>query len=86
MFLKEKGTGNIKGRVCADGRKQRLYATKEDASSPTVAIDSLMLTCVIDAKENHDVATADIPGAFMQADMDEVLYMRLEGKMVEILL
>lgn len=86
MFLKEKRTGKIKGRGCADGRKQRLYTAKEDASSPTVAIESLMLTCVIDAKEKRDVATADIPGAFMQADMDEVVYMRLEGKMVEILL
>lgn len=25
----------------------------------------------IDAKENRDVATVDIPGAFMQSDMNE---------------
>ena len=28
-----------------------------------VAIESVMLSCVIDAKESRDVATVDIPGA-----------------------
>eukprot|EP00978_Attheya_sp_CCMP212_P009274 scaffold21935_cov53-Attheya_sp.AAC.2 len=59
--------------------------TKEEASSPTVAIESVMLTSVIDAKENRDVAIVDIPGSFMQADMDELVHMKLEGKMAELL-
>jgi ribosomal protein L22 len=81
MFLKEKRKGIIKGRGCADGRKQRGYATKEEASSPTVAIESVMLSCTIDAKERRDVGIVDIPNAFMQADMDETVHMKLEGKM-----
>jgi hypothetical protein len=85
MFLKKKRNGIIKGRGCADGRKQRAYTTKEEASSPTVAIEAVMLSCVIDAKEHRDVATVDLPGAFMQADMDEVVHMRMEGKMAELL-
>jgi hypothetical protein len=36
MFIKEKLCGIIKARGCADGRKQRLYKTKEETSSPTV--------------------------------------------------
>jgi hypothetical protein len=32
------------------------------------------------------VATVDIPGAFMQVDMDELVPMRLERKMVDLLL
>jgi hypothetical protein len=51
-----------------------------------VSIEALMISCVIDAKEGRDVATADIPGAFMQAEMDEVVHMRLEGVMVDMLL
>ncbi len=86
MFLKQKRTGVIKGRGCADGRKQRPYTAKEDASSPTVAIESVMLSCLIDAKEHRDVATVDIPGAFMQADMEDIVHMKLEGKMDELLL
>jgi hypothetical protein len=85
MFLKKKWNGVIKGRGCADGRKQRAYTAKEDASSPTVAIESVMLSCVINAKEDRDVATVDIRGAFMQADMEDLVHMKLEGKMAELL-
>jgi hypothetical protein len=85
MFLKKKRCGRIKGRGCADGRKQRIYMAKEDASSPTVAIESLMLSCVIDAEEGRDVGTVDIPGAFMQADMEDTVHMKMEGKMAELL-
>ena len=85
MFLKKKRCGKIKGRGCADGRKQRLYTKKEDASAPTVSLEALLISCVIDAKEQRDVATVDIPGAFMQADMDELVHIRLEGTMTRLL-
>ena len=51
MFLKQKRTGQIKGRGCADGRKQSLHTPNDDASSPTVATESVLLSCVIDEKE-----------------------------------
>jgi Reverse transcriptase (RNA-dependent DNA polymerase)/Zinc knuckle len=86
MFLKEKRNGVIKGRGCADGRKQRLHIDKGEASSPTVSIEAVMLSCVIDAHENRDVATVDIPGAFMHADMEDLVHMRLEGEMVDLLI
>jgi Reverse transcriptase (RNA-dependent DNA polymerase) len=35
--------------------------------------------------EDRDVATVDIPGAFMYADMDQLVHMKLEGKMAELL-
>jgi hypothetical protein len=44
MFLKKKRSGLIKGRGCADGRSQRLDIQKEEASSPTVALGSVLLT------------------------------------------
>ena len=50
-YFSEKSNGRIKLRGCADGRKQRLHTIKEDASSPTVAIEAVMLSCVIDAHE-----------------------------------
>ena len=85
MFLKQKRCGAIKGRGCADGRKQRTYLSKEDTSSPTVAIESVFLSCVIDANENRDIATVDIPGAFLHADMNDVVYMRVDGEMALML-
>jgi hypothetical protein len=86
MFLSEKRDGRIKARGCADGRKQRAYIAKEDASSPTVSLEALLLTTVIDAKENRYVATVDVPGAFTQTDMDELVYVRLVGPMAEALI
>ena len=59
MFLKEKRCGKIKGRGCADGRKQRLYMSKDETSSPTVSIESVMLSCVIDADERLHIEPAE---------------------------
>ena len=86
MFLKQKRCGKIKGRGCADGRKQRLYKTKEETSSPTISIEALFLTCIVDALEHRCVATCDIPGAFMQADMDELIHVKLEGELATLLI
>jgi hypothetical protein len=56
MFLEQKQDGNIKGRTVAGGNKQQDYISKEDASSPTVATESVLLSCIIDAEEERDVA------------------------------
>lgn len=85
MYLKQKRCGRIKARGCADGRKQRLYKSKEETSSPTVSTDAVFLTSIIDAKEKRIVVTLDIPGAFLHADIDEVIHMRLDGPMAELL-
>ena len=85
MFLKKKRCGRIKGRGCADGQKQRIYKTKEETSSPTIATESLFLSCIIDAEEERDMATCDIPGAFMQALMDETVHVRLSGPLALLL-
>ena len=77
--------GQIKGRGCVDGRKQRLYMHKEDTSLTTVAVESLYISATLDARERPDVATVDIPGAFMQADMIGDVHMKLEGKLADLL-
>lgn len=87
MYLKRKRCGRIKARGCADGRKQRLYMNKEDASSPTVLLESVKITCAVDAHEGRDVATVDIPGAFLQTSMEgeEPVHIRFEGTMAKLL-
>ena len=86
MFLKRKRCGKIKGRGCADGRKQRAYITKEDSTAPTVSTEAVFLTAVIDAMEGRSVAVLDVPGAFMQAEIDELVHVRFTGAMVTLLL
>ena len=86
MFLKRKRSGKIKARGCADGRPQWAYIPQEDARAPTVSTEAVFMTAVIDAMENRTVAVVDIPGAFMQADMDPGVYMHIDGAMAELLL
>ena len=49
-------------------------------------LEATMMLCAIDMKENRYVAIADIPGAFLQADIDEEIYMLLEVKIAELIL
>jgi hypothetical protein len=43
----------------------------ENVSSPMVIMESMMLTAVIDTEENREVATCDIPNAFIQTEVEE---------------
>ncbi|WP_447515084.1 hypothetical protein, partial [Clostridioides difficile] len=67
----KKRCGTIKGRTVAGGNKQRNYINKEDASSPTVSTQALLLSCIVDAYEARDVMTIDIPNAFIQTKVDD---------------
>ena len=82
-LIKEKRCGKIKGRTVADGRGQRDYIPRDEVASPTVSIEALMISLAIDAKENRHVATADVEGAYLHADMDEIVIMKFEGDMVD---
>ncbi len=64
------------------GNKQHDYITKEDVSSPTVTAEAVMLTCVIDAQEDRDVAVVDIPN---KEDADHRVIVRIRGPLVDIL-
>ena len=84
-MIKEKRDGKIKGRACADGRKQRRYINRDDVSSPTVQLESLMISLLIDAHEHRDVATADIVGAYLLADIQDFVLVKITGETVDIM-
>jgi hypothetical protein len=44
-----------------------------------------MITAAIEAHERRNVAVADIPGAFLSADMDEVVIMAIRGRLAELM-
>ncbi len=71
--------------MCADRQKKQEDFTKDEAASPTVMNKSVFLTGVIDAKENRDVATVDIMGAYLHTINDHNVHMILEGKLAELL-
>jgi hypothetical protein len=64
QFFKEKSNGRLKDRLVLGGNVQRDYISKDEASSPTANTEAVIITCIIEAKENRDVATADCPNAF----------------------
>jgi hypothetical protein len=89
MFLKLKRDGKIKGRTVAGGNKQRDYISKEYASSPTVATESVHISCMIDAEEHRDVAVVHIPNAFVQTREEnekDMAFIKIRGILVDTLL
>ena len=88
IFMKQKRTGEIKGRTVAGGNKQRGYIDKEESSSPTVATESVILTSVVDAKEERRVTVIDVPNAFIQTvveDKNKRVIIRIRGILVDML-
>jgi hypothetical protein len=85
MFLTKKRTGEVKARGCADGSKQREHIPKEEATAPMVTSDAIFIQSTIFAHEGRDVATCDIPGAFLQVDNPDFVLMRLDGVLAELM-
>ena len=86
MHLKVKRCEIFKGRICTDGRKQRRTKSKEELSSAVVAIESVMVTSAIEAHENQEVATTDIPGAFLHGAVNKRIIVTLRGKIARMMM
>ena len=91
IFLTEKRDSKIKARTCANGSTQREYTLKEEATSPTAATESIIITGVVEAKQNRDVMTLDVPNVFVQTSIpqgeeDEKIIMKIKGVLVDILM
>ena len=56
---------------------------KGAASAPIVQMKSVLTTAFINEMERRDVAIADVPGAFLTAQMDEEVHMMIYGEMSE---
>ena len=88
IFLVQKSDGRIKARTCANGSTQRSYIDKEEATSPTALTEAIIITAAIEADENRDVMTVDIPNAFVQTEMEdkeERIIMKIKGPLAEML-
>ena len=89
MFLKEKRDGSLKGRTVAGGNSETTVPiSKEDASSPTITTEAVLLSCIINAKERRDVTVINIPNAFIQTrveDEGDMAIIKICGVIVDIL-
>jgi hypothetical protein len=88
IFVEKKQDGKIKARKVVGGNKQRDYITKEDVSFPTVSTKVVMLTYVIGALEDQDIAVIDIPNVFIQTAVENEehrVIICIRGQLVDIL-
>jgi hypothetical protein len=91
MFLIEKRDRSVKGRMVYNGKPRREWLSREDAASPTAALESIMITRVIKAKEERDIMTCSIPNAFIQALLpkkdpgEDRVVMKITGVLVDML-
>jgi len=85
-FMVEKRDGRIKAQAVADGCTQKRNL-EEETYSPTVRLESIMLSTLIDAHESHHVRTVDIKGAFLRAKVPEDMkrIVKMEGDLVILL-
>ena len=92
MSIVEKRNGDIKGRKCAVGSKQRTCPgyDKSEWASPTVSTDGVIITSTIEAHQGRAIAVADLPNAFLNAEnneqtLNEQTLMLLKGKLAELM-
>jgi hypothetical protein len=91
MFLTEKRDRSVKGRIVYNRKPTRKWLSQEDAASPTAALESILITGVIEAKEERDVMTCDIPNVFIQAYLpkkepgEDRVVMKITGVLVNML-
>ena len=73
----------------AGENKQRDFISKEEASSTSGVTEAFMLTVLIEAQDNIDVAVINIPNAFIQTKVEDEKYMvpiRVCGELVQAIM
>ena len=58
---------------------------KEEVELPTVQLEIIILSLIIDAKEGHDVEIADVVGEYLQANMRDHVLIKLVGNDVKLM-
>ena len=69
-----------------DERSHHSYISKEEsAPPPTCSNDVLMLVLIQVAYEGRKIHTADVQGAYLHAEMDDFVVIKLQGQIIDIL-
>jgi hypothetical protein len=87
MNIVEKRDGGICTRACTDSSKERIEPgyKKEDGASTMAARDSILISSTINAHEGRNIATINIPGAFLNAYNDKDTIMLLKGCLAKLM-
>jgi hypothetical protein len=87
MNIFKKRDGHVCAHACVDDSKECLEPgyKKEDGASPTVATDSILIFTTIDTHKGCNVATINIPSAFLNAYNNKDIIMLLKGRLAELM-
>ena len=91
MFLTEKRDKSIKGRMVYNGKPTREWLSREDSASPAAALESIMLTAMINLIKECNIMSANVHNAFIQMAMpeskegEERIIMKIPGVLVNII-
>ena len=85
-LIQHKRDDRVKGRTVADGSQQRGEYKKEETSSPAAHFDSFLASVAIDAMDGREIATADVTGAYLKAEMPDFVLIRITGNSIDALL
>jgi len=70
-LITKKRDGGIKGRTLADDSVQKDLYEKSQTGSPTVSTDALLISLIVNAQKQRDVALADVVAAYLKAYMND---------------
>jgi hypothetical protein len=91
IFTKEKYDPSgkfekLKARLVGGGHQQdRTIYSENEISSPTISTTAVFTMAAIAAKECRKVITMDVGGAYLHADLEKPVYMRLDPVAASIL-
>ena len=86
-LIKQKRCGKVKGRMCANGAPYREFVIREEAKSPTISLEALTATMMIDAYDGRKITVFDVSGAYLQTDLpnDKFVLLKIENEFVDIM-
>ena len=65
--------------------KSRDKISKQDAEYPTVALEVIRITSVMEYHKDHGVATINIPGVYLDTENKENMIMILRGRLEQLM-
>ena len=70
-----------------ESKQRRFLKESEIVASPTLSLDGLIGLTLVNVYEGRDVATCDVPGAFLHPDLPpgKRLFLVLRGQIVDII-
>ena len=74
--------------MCANSSKERRYLKEgESVAYSTVYLEEIFTILILGEYEGRDVATLNVPGDYLHADMssDKIVILKLQGNFVDMM-